>query len=432
MRLRSALLAVAVAASPAAAVDLIELKSGRVLEVRSASIQGDRLRVELSTRPDQFIATTIPIDQVIPEFVFYVWAAQLPADDVEGRVALAQWARENGLFRQALRVYEALAASDPARQAKMPALLEELKEEEATWHFHAAERFLKEDEVHSARIEAETVLAQFADSKEVGRATELLKIIQEREQFLSEQKLKAEAVRVLKKQTREVDKQMYEVARGDRFADGVMLRNVQDARYRLRWAGHLYRRAGVALSDLLPYVEDEGLRKTIEAHLDRIAGRVVHTYARLADVRYLVGDIGGALDATYQVLDVDPENKHATAMRDRILDGPDVAVGYVGGWRGWGYGFCGVPYYGFGTFLRARCQGYAYPTPYVFYGGNSFYRGIDPAYRGQVGVGYGVGLVGQAQGYPYPTPYAFYGGNSFYRGADPGSRFAYPSGIWYR
>ena len=58
---------------------------------------------------------------------------------------------------------------------------------------------------------------------------------------------------------------------------------------------------GVALSDLLPFVEVEELRRTVEGHLDTLGPRITRTLIRLADVRYLAGDLGGGLPAQFRV-----------------------------------------------------------------------------------------------------------------------------------
>jgi hypothetical protein len=49
---------------------------------------------------------------------------------------------------------------------------------------------------------------------------------------------------------------------------------------------------------------------------------MIAIYLRLADLRYLCGDLGAALDATHRVLDLDPTHAGAAMLRDRILDGP--------------------------------------------------------------------------------------------------------------
>jgi hypothetical protein len=322
MRLNSAFLTVTLLAAPAAAVELIELKNGKVYAVEEARREGDKLYVRLATGADQHAATRIPIDRIVPEFVFYVWARDLPEGKKAPHVELALWARENGLFRHALKVYDAVAEFDEEVRKELPALVQTLREEEATWLFEHAETLFKKDEVKDARVLLDLLLEGFKDSKETGRALELRKMIEEREAFLTEERKRKEADRRTARQRIEMKTQVARIAQGDAYASVADLRYVGEARWQLRWAGYLYEGAAARLSDLLPFVEDEQLRKEVEAHLSTLPGRLVGTYLRLADLRYLCGDLGAALDATHRILDMDPTNAAAVSLRDRIIDGP--------------------------------------------------------------------------------------------------------------
>ena len=116
------LLALALLAAPVLAVDVIELKNGRILEVEKATVQGNKLRVQLPSKDQQFIAYTIPIDKVVPEFVFYAWQDQLEAGDEKARLRLAAWARKQGLFRHALRTYMDTAKFSAEIKENLPGL----------------------------------------------------------------------------------------------------------------------------------------------------------------------------------------------------------------------------------------------------------------------------------------------------------------------
>jgi hypothetical protein len=132
------------------------------------------------------------------------------------------------------------------------------------------------------------------------------------------------------------------IAQGRAYADAANLRYVAYARWRLNWACCLYEGAARSLEDLLPYVEDESLREEIQRRMDEAASRSVAAYLRLADLRYLAGDLGAALDAAHRVLDLDPANAAATGIRDRIrYDGGFLTfrqrfdgIGGFGFWRG--------------------------------------------------------------------------------------------------
>ena len=308
-------------AAPALALDIVELKDGRVLEVEAVSVSGDKLRVQLATPPGQHIAYTIPVEKVVPEYVYYAWAAGIPAADVEGHKALAAWARTQGLFKHAWKSYEAAAEHSASLKARMGDLGKEMHEEEATWNFTEAERLFREGDVATARYRVERILGGFADTKEAGRAEALLSIIIEREQFLSEQKIQEEIAKRARKQRRAMDKQLARIGKADEMVLKARLDRPAYAIRRLEWAAFAYRGAALEFSDLLPEVEVDDLRLTLKALLEDLEHRIARTFVRLADIRFVVGDIPGSLDAVHEVLAVDPDNKHATGLRERILDG---------------------------------------------------------------------------------------------------------------
>jgi len=322
MRFSLVLLSAALLAAPALAFDLMELKSGKLIPVEEARLENGKVHVRVATEPGQTISTAIPIDRILPEFVFFVWEKQLPEGDRDAHLELAEWSRKQGLFGLALRVYEATGKFDEGVREDLPNLVTVLREEEATWQYERAEELFKRDEVRDARILVEGILERFKDSKETGRALELLGMIDERDKFLTEERRQKEQARRVERQRREVRTQAARIAQGDAYAESAKLRYVAEARWRLRWAGELYDGAAAELSAMLPFVEDETLRAEIERLLDATAGRIRSNYLRLADLRYLSGDLGAALDAAHRVLDVDPENAGAAGLRDRILDGP--------------------------------------------------------------------------------------------------------------
>jgi len=338
MRFHGAILAIglAAAAAHAAPLELIEYKSGKILTVEGAARVGDSIHVRVATPADQFMLISIPMDRIVPEYVFYVWERGIAEGDSADRLALADWARRNGLFRHALQLYETIAQSDPETKQRLPELAQTLHEEEATWLFDRASALFKSDEVRDARIVALKVLDGFKDSKEYGRTQELLKMIGERDQFLAEAKRRREEERRVRRQRTEVKTQAARIAQADAYAASAHLRYTTEARWRLRWAGQLYEGAVARLKDLRPFVEDENLRKEIDSHVAGAAERTRSAYLRLADLRYLGGDYGGALDAAHKILDLDPDNAAAAKLRDRILDGPPLrreiryeGMGYV-------------------------------------------------------------------------------------------------------
>ncbi len=315
---------------PVLGLDMIELKNGKLIPAESVSVRGDRLRIRLYLPGQSATAEyTVPIDQVVPEFVYYAWAEQIAAGDAEGHRALGEWARSQGLFRLALVQYRGAGAATPEFEAA-------LREEEATWRFNEAWRLFREGEIEGARHHAQLILGEFEGSAEALRVKELLSIIAEREQFLSEQKRQEERARRARGHRRELGKQVERMDRADRMVREARLGARADARRNLSWAAYAYRSAEVRLQELLLLVEEEELRLSLRALLDGLAPRMVRSFLKLADALWISGQVEGALDAVHEVLAIEPENKSASGLRERILDrdtrasdpAPAVRVGY--------------------------------------------------------------------------------------------------------
>jgi tetratricopeptide (TPR) repeat protein len=308
---------------PVFALDLIELKDGKVLQVESATVEGTRLRVRLHTKTNQYAAYTIPISKVIPEFVYYAWANQLKEGEVEPHLRLAAWARKQGLFRHAMRTYETAAKFSEEVREDLDGLKQMMYEEEATWNFTEAERLFREGDVKGARMHAEAILEGFPGTEEVGRTNGLLSIIKEREQFLGEQKKQEDIVRLTRKQRRLVDKYMDRIRRADKAASYARMTHFPIAMRNLQYAGYTYMRAAAVFDNLLPRIEVDDLRMTVQALREDLDDRSVRTFVKLADYFYLAGNTPSALDAVHEVLALDPDNKAADGLRERILDQGD-------------------------------------------------------------------------------------------------------------
>jgi hypothetical protein len=325
-----AALAIAIFAAPSVAgIQLVETKGGKVYEASEILVVGDKLRMSLVLKGAGQTATiAIPIDSVLPENVYYAWAAQVAEADVEGHLRLAEWCRKQGIFRQAWRQYIAAAEASDEVKKRLPELEREISEEAATWQFERAETSLREGEVHAARVLAERILEDYPNSKEVPRTNGLLKLIAEREQFLSEQKVLEQKAELAKRQRRYLEKELESIDTAKLTLRNTQMRFVADARMRLRRAAYALRRSLHRLDDLAPFVDEPDLRKAVEAVAQDTEKNMVASFTRLADLRYLSGDIAGALDAAHEVLWVDADNKAMTDMRKRVLDSSEY-----GGYR---------------------------------------------------------------------------------------------------
>jgi len=323
MRLPSLLTALVLAAAPAfAGIQLVEMKNGKLYEVREALVVGEQLRLSLAMKSAaQTAVITVPLDKVVPEHVYYVWSGQIADKDISGHLSLAAWARKQGLFRQAWRQYVGASEQSDKVLKQLPLIEKEMSEEAATWHFKQAEVAMQAGDLHRARLLAERLLQDYPESKEVPRTKGLLDLLAEREQFQSEQKKQQKVVDRAKKQRRAFEKQLKEIDRAKTLVRGTRMKYVDDARRRLRYAAYGFRRSMHVLRDMRPFIEVDDLRLSVEAVAADTEKHLIAAFTRLADLRYLAGDVPGALDAAHEVLWFDPDNKAMTDIRKRVLDG---------------------------------------------------------------------------------------------------------------
>ncbi|MEM8885309.1 MAG: hypothetical protein AAGD14_14670 [Planctomycetota bacterium] len=317
-----ALLAVFLFAQPLfAGIQLIETKDGKLYEARDALVLGDKMRISLALKEGGASAVfSIPLDRIVPHHAYYVWASQIAMQDIEGHMRLAAWCRKNGLFRQAWRQYIAASEASDKILKKLPEIELEMNEEAATWTFEQAEKALRDGDIRRARVLCQRILQDYPETNEIPRTEGLMQLIAEREQFASEQKAAEEKARRARKQRRAVQKQVKEIDKAKTYLRNTRMKYVPDARRRLRWSAYTLRRCLNRLNDMVPYLETDDLRLSVEAIARDCEKNMVSAFTRLADLRYLSGDVAGALDAAHEVLWADPDNKAMTDMRKRVLD----------------------------------------------------------------------------------------------------------------
>ena len=359
-------LALALATPAAAGITLVEMKSGKLLEAKEARVVGDQIRIALNMKTaGQSAIISLPLDKIVPENVYQVWSGQIAEQDVDGHLALAAWARRNGLFRQAWRQYVGASEQSDKVLKQLPMIEKQMSEEAATWHFEQAERSMREGDLVRARVLAERLMADYPDSKEIPRTKGLLDLLAEREQFESEQKKEEKLRQRTKVQRRAFERELKSIDHAKNLVRGTRMKYVADAKRRLRYAAYTFRRSMHRLRDMRPFIEADDLRLSIEAVIGDTEKHLVSAFTRLADLRYLTGDVPGALDAAHEVLWFDPDNKAMADMRKRVLDGGYSRMRYR---------------YGYYDGAICRRLGYlpAFACPYYIRGGYGISTGPYP------------------------------------------------------
>ncbi|MHC4941344.1 MAG: hypothetical protein ACYTHK_20650, partial [Planctomycetota bacterium] len=316
----------------------------------------------------------VPVSKVIPEFVFYIWKAQIETGDVDQHLALAKFSRENGLFGHAWEQYEIAAKLDPAVHTDLPKIEAKMFQEQATWIYEDAEKHFRDGDIKAARKRLDLILAKFDKSKESGRAKALISILAEREQFLTEQKRQKKVAERAVKQKRRIDKYLDFVGRADKLVLVTRYNDIYNARRRLHWAAYAYRKSYFVFDEMLLNAEVDDLRRMLKGLVEDMERRLVRTFLKLADLRWMSGDASGAMEAVHEVMAVDPANEAARGLRERILEEETVPAWeripsypyrrrflgrrYMGRgrYREPYYGYWGYPYYGRHRYFSIRVR----------------------------------------------------------------------------
>ncbi|MEE8104718.1 MAG: hypothetical protein V3T86_04190 [Planctomycetota bacterium] len=397
---------VLVFATAAPALELIELKSGKIYEASEVSVKGDKVLIRV-TKGGGSVRFGVPIDKVVPEFVYYAWARGIRKGDADGHVRLAVWARKLGMFSQAMTQYNLAAETRPKIKKSLEELEKKLGEEEATWLFEKAWEHVRENDPARARMLAERLMQNFPQSAEVARTKELVKIIEERESFIEEQKAQEQIVKRARRHRLILKKLDARIDQADRVLTRARFSRIDDAEGRLNYAAYTFRKAGYDLGDLLMVVELDDLKETIESFLKDLEPRLVRTWLRLGDLRFMMGDMPGSLEAVHEVLGIEPKNEAALQLRKKLLEDSSRAnsTGYYpghGGYYGYGYVYRRCRHRQHAYPYPVRSRGYAYPQPVRHYYRNPYYlshgcrviRGTHLRFRGtHLGV-YRVGHFG--------------------------------------
>ncbi len=371
-------------------IELVEMKNGRLYEAQELRVKGDRLWIKLAEKqPGQKVAFSVPIDKVVPEFVYHAWVAQIRPDSERDQLKLAAWARKQGLFALALKTYKGAAALSPKARSELEAFEAGYEAEESAFLYRKARDLFDAGRLKEARVLSTQALSRFPDSVERKAVEELIKIVDEREAFLTEEKKRKEAERLLKRQKRDYRRLQIWADRGQRYIGKADFIDPPSALRRLQVGTAIYGRVMDMLIDRLPYVENGGLRDDMRKLLESLHTGRTTALLLLADGRYMTGDVFLSMQTAHELIAIDPGNEGAHRLREQILSG---SAGGGGGPFSYGHP---IGIYTPERIVRRRALDYL---------GMAGYNGGD----GHTKSGFGVHVLWHTKGLKYRNPWLYY------------------------
>ena len=184
------LLAILAVALPASADDII-MRDGTIREGKIESVEKNGVRVTMTPKSGGRATMLVPTSRLDIHWFYSLWDQKL-GDDAKGRIKLALWAVEHGLFSRAKIQVQRAAKIDPQlvkdiKEGHLP----EIREGIATRVLESAEKDMKKDDLEMAEKKLEILLTRMPDTEAGTAAVQVYKDLQAKmEAWRAEQKQK--------------------------------------------------------------------------------------------------------------------------------------------------------------------------------------------------------------------------------------------------
>ncbi len=133
---------------------------------------------------------TLPLADLRPDSAYLLLRRRLAADDAAGWLHLAEFCRQNGLYREALQAYGRVAEINPAQAAALEPKREEVRASDARALADRADALTQEGKLEDALRAWSLLLEKYPVGEAAGRAKEELKRIAEAIQKENEERQK--------------------------------------------------------------------------------------------------------------------------------------------------------------------------------------------------------------------------------------------------
>ena len=320
------LLVLALAAAPASAATL-KLKGGQTFQCKVLSY--DAPKKTLHVRMDDGRETQFTLDQLDARSVYLVNASLVPKDDAKKIFAVANFARDAGLYAHAVRRYGEALKLDPSMKPAVDHEMAILKKEAATFCMENARAAVGKTDYKEAEKWLKILVQKLPDEPEAKQASAML------DNYYAQNRAKDMAAADAKA-TEAIQK---DVANGKKRYEQM----VEKSKQGLQAEGSsqsetLFKAAIVDGKAVLKEVDrlekkytDPQLREKLSAYRKIANDQLIEVYMNLANRECVKSDYQGAMNSVEQALAIDPQNETALSMRSKIQEYSSQS----GGWRPW-------------------------------------------------------------------------------------------------
>jgi tetratricopeptide (TPR) repeat protein len=276
----------------------------------------DEASKTLYVRTDSGQDVQYRLDQLDARSTYLVNASLVPADSASAQLAVANFARDAGLYAHAARRYGIAEKLDPKLKGAVAAEMTKLKRVAAAACMENARAAIKKNDVSEAERWLKALVEKLPDEPEAREAASLL---EQRYTDARAAKMAAadqKASDALKKDVEKGKKRFAEMveknkkglqARGGSQADGLFQSALVDGRAVLE-----------DIDEIEKKYDDPRVKENVGSYRKVVVDEMVDVHLSKASLLTVRSDYQGALREVNQALALDPKNERALSARARI------------------------------------------------------------------------------------------------------------------
>jgi YD repeat-containing protein len=316
MSFRSTLILVLLAlVAPSAAQEKIKLKSGKVVSGRATAYDDQKQVLSFHTEDGQDVQYTM--DQLDARSVYLVYASVIKKDNGKGQLALANFARDAGIYEHAARRYGYAEQADPKLKEEVAREREVLRQRAADYCLSNARAAQQKGDAKEAQKWLAIILERLPNSPQAAEAASMVQQGYAQEANARDDALEREHADLLQKDLKK-GKAAYD-SMIQRTQDGLTARNSSKSE-------SLWRNAIDDGEDVLKeidrlakkYPDDPKVQDGAVKYRQLTIEQLVEIHLHLSSQYTTNSSLKKALKEANAALALDPKNGQALSARARI------------------------------------------------------------------------------------------------------------------
>ena len=260
----------------------------------------------------------IKLSEMRPSSAYRVLKGQVPKDNGEGQLQLANFARDIEYFAHSVRHYEYALKADPSLQSRVDAEVETLKTRAATWGMARAREAIAKKDIHEAEDWLTKIVTKLPDTPEAKQAQAMLDEYYDKVHAQRTAEADREHEEVLQKGLAGAKKaydDMVEANKKGLTDDKAGSKAVKSFEAAIKHGER-------ALRDLEKFEKKNptGYGELLPTYTKAVNDQLVEVHLNLATHWATRNSYNKALGYANKALAIEPNNEQAMSLRNRIID----------------------------------------------------------------------------------------------------------------